>query len=299
MDKLPKLFIALSPVVAMAISGCATANVTAPTTGSVTAASVVNGSAQRYVPTRSAAQLVTPLTELEYGGGPVLVRPKLYLDFWGYKTYGDPDRVAPLLTKYVGAMGGSGHNNIYTQYYEERNDKKTDIANPRMQLGSVWYDETNKVPKSPTDAQIAAEALAAHNHFGATFEDLFVVATPQGRSTAGFGTEWCAYHDAHKFNGHVYYVNLPYMPDAGSNCGANFISPPQDESGTDEGVTIIGGYMEGDSVIDPDPNTGWWDGGNGDDCAWVDVENDQFGKNSYTMQPMWSNAAGGCVQTYQ
>ncbi len=29
-----------------------------------------------------------------YDGGPVLVAPKLYIVFWGYKRYGDPDKVA-------------------------------------------------------------------------------------------------------------------------------------------------------------------------------------------------------------
>ena len=43
-------------------------------------------------------------------------------------------------------MGGSSHNNIYTQYYEKTGSTTTYITNPKKQLGGVWYDDTNAVP---------------------------------------------------------------------------------------------------------------------------------------------------------
>jgi serine protease len=114
----------------------------------------------------------------------------------------------------------------------------------------------------------------------------------------GFGTDWCAYHSAtNSGSSLVSYTNLPYIPDAGGNCGANFNSAPKDESGTDEGVTIVEGQEYGDSITDPVPKTGWYPE-IGSLCSWIDVANDQFRKKSYTMQSMFSNAKLSCVQTY-
>ncbi len=235
---------------------------------------------------------------LSYGGGPVLVTPHVYLILWGFKKYGDPDKVGKLLKKYVKAEGGSSFDNTVTQYYMTSNSTTTYITNPSKQLGGVWDDETNTVPTHPTDSQIATEALNGVSHFGYDAGGSYVVATPTGHSTIGFGTSWCAYHSNTFSNSqYVAYTNLPYMPDAGGNCGANIISPPGDESGTDEGVTIVEGHEYAESETDPTPFSGWNSsfGEIGDLCAWYDIQNDPFGKKSYTMQPMWSNASGSCV----
>jgi len=256
-----------------------------------------------YMATRSAAQhQVSRAILLDYGGGPVLVTPKVYIVFWGYKTYGDPDNVAKLLKTYSKHMGGSSHNNIYTQYYEKSGSTTTYITNPKKQLGGVWFDDTNAVPAHPTDSQVAAESLQLIAQVGYDANASYVVATPTGHSTIGFGTSWCAYHSATMSNNElVSYTNLPYMPDAGTSCGANFTSPPKDETSTDEGVTIVEGHEYGESVTDPNPPTGWYnnaEGEIGDICAWQDIQNDKFGKKQYTMQPMFSNATQSCVQGY-
>jgi len=251
-----------------------------------------------YMATRGKAHGLT--SGIKYGGGPVEVKPKVFLIFWGYTKYGDPDQVKPLLETYIGNMGGSGHNNIYTQYYEIVKHKTIYIKNPASQYGGAWEDNA-PVPKAPTDSQVAAEALKGVAHFGYNADASYVVATPHGRSTPGFGTQFCASHSTTSSHGKfVAYTNLPYMPDAGTACGANYLSPPSDESGTDEGVTIVEGQMQGDSVTDPDPPTGWQFGSGdmNDACAWVDIANDPFGSYSYTMQPMFSNASQSCVQSY-
>ncbi len=70
---------------------------------------------------------------------------------------------------------------------------------------------------------------------------------------------------------------------------------------TDEGVTIVEGHEYGESVTDPNPPTGWYnnrEGEIGDICAWQDIENDPFAKQSFTSQPMFSNATQSCVQSY-
>jgi hypothetical protein len=245
---------------------------------------------------------VRPLLTVSYGGGPVLVHPKAYLIFWGYGTYGDPDGVEPLLKQFSRAMGASGHNRIYTQYYMTSGSQTIYITDGRKQLGGVWNDNTNPVPAQPTGAQVAAEALAGVARFGYNANGSYVVATPTGHSSYGFGSSFCAYHGAAAYNSElVSYTNLPYQPDAGSNCGANFISPPSDETGTDEGVTIVEGHEYGESVTDPDPFSGWSNksyGEIGDICAWQNIQNDPFHSFSYTMQPMFSNKTQSCVQSY-
>ena len=149
---------------------------------------------------------------------------------------------------------------------------------------------------------MAAEALQGVAHFGYDPNGSYVVATPHGHSTPGFGTSFCAYHDDASYNGqNVAFTNSPYMPDAGTSCGANFTAPPSDETGTDEGVTIVEGHEYAESITDPHPFNGWnsGDGEIGDLCAWTDIQNDPFGKKSYTAQPLYSNATQSCVHTYQ
>lgn len=247
---------------------------------------------------------IQPDITLSYGFGPVQVNPKVFLTFWGYTKYGDPHGVKPLLESYIKSWGGgTGIHNIYTQYYEISGGKKY-ITNPSNQYGGAWEDDADAVPLHPTDAQVAAEAQRAVTHFGYDADASYVVATPHGRSPGGFGgpSGWCAYYSAVLSGGRfASYTNLPYIPDAGTHCGANSITPPSDETAADEGVTIVEGFEQGDSATDPNPPTGWFNslnGGIGEMCEGYPVKNDRFGSHFYTMQPMFSNATQSCVHSY-
>jgi len=311
MYRLSRLAGALACVASLAMVGCSATGL-APSTGSTVAQSSastewIQGGVltprPHYMATVSAARQAKPDIQLYYYNGPVLVNPTTYYIFWGYKTYGDPDHVKKLLKAYTKAMGGSGHNNIYDQYYEKVGSTTTYITNPKKQLAGMWEDDKTPVPTHPTDSQIQQEALLGVAHFGYNANASYVVATPTGHSSSGFATSWCAYHGATYSGGKVVsYTNLPYMPDAGGNCGADFTSPPSDETATDEGVTIVEGHEYGESVTDPNPGSGWYNnayGEIGDICAWQNIQNDPFGSKSYTMQPMFSNKDGGgsCVQS--
>jgi hypothetical protein len=315
MQKHSRLVAAFGCVATLAMVGCAANSGVAPLSGVGQQSSVPAGPGwiekdgvlyhtPHYMVTRDAsrASRIQPDTSFIYFGGPVLVKPKIYLIFWGYQTYGDPDGVATLEKTYVKHMGGSSHNNIYTQYYEKVGSKTIYIKNPKKQFGGAWFDQTDSVPTNPSDAQVAAESLAGVAHFGYDANGSYVVLTPHGHSTPGFGTQFCAYHsDAYSGGKLVSYTNMPYQPDAGGSCGANIITPPSDESGVDEGMTIVEGHEEGESVTDPNPGTGWYNGQYGeigDICAWQDIQNDPFGNDSFTEQPMWSNASDSCVQGY-
>ena len=305
---------ALGCLATLAMVGCAANSGVAPSTVSMQQQSRATGPSgpgwinkdgvvyhvPHYMATRqSATGQVLPMILLSYGGGPVLVAPKAYIIYWGYGTYGDTDGVKSLLNAYVKHMGGSSHDNIYDQYYET-NGGTTYITNPANQFGGSWVDNRNPVPTHPTDAQVAQEALKGVAHFGYDANGSYIVATPHGRSTSGFETSWCAYHSTTYSAGrYVSYTNLPYQPDAGSSCGASIIGAPHDEPAVDEGVTIVEGHEYGESVTDPVPASGWYnnqEGEIGDICAWQNIQNDPFGRKSYTMQPMFSNATQSCVQ---
>ncbi|MGA8576283.1 MAG: hypothetical protein WB609_11465 [Candidatus Cybelea sp.] len=295
---------ALYAVAALATAGCGAASL-APLGSASTAQWIYAGGVTyhrpHYAPARAMAPQIRPaLFHVPYLGGPVILQPKVYFDFWGYKKYGDPNRVEPLLIGYAKVMGGSGHNNIETQYYQETGSTKTYIGNPAGQFGGSWFD-TAAVPKVPTDPQIAAEALKAVAHFGYDSNGVYFVATPPGHSEANFPAHWCAYHSATiQKKKTVAYVYFPYMPEGGPSCGASIVKPPAGESAADEGVTIIAGHEIGEAITDPTPSTAW-DGPGGeiaDVCAFNHVANDKFGKKKYTMQEMVSDVDDSCVQSY-
>ena len=240
-----------------------------------------------------------PPKHLRYHGGPVLRNPHLYLIFWGYGTVGDPDAVAPLLISYAGDIGGSAYADIVTQYHGH---SRRHITNPSHQLAGWWFDE-RAIPVQPSARAVAAEAVRGMNHFGGYDpEGSYVVATAHDHNSLGFGVLYCAYHAVTVSNGKVLsYTNLPYVPDARKDCGADFIPPPSDESSKDEGVTIVEGHEYAESITDPQLPSGWSDpnwGEIGDMCEWKDVRNDSYGLQTYTAQPLWSNAADACVHRY-
>jgi hypothetical protein len=298
-------------VAALTLAGCSMNGGTTPAPGSNAGSQVQRGAAH-YMLSRSAAAKqqvgAIPDITLKYFGGPVLIRPKMYLIFWNFKKYGDPDKVAKLLKSYCTVVGGSGHDNIYTQYYEMVGGSTIYIKNPKNQCGGWWYDEKDVIPQNPTDAQVAQEAQAGVGHFGYNSSGSYVVALPPGRYTQGFGTQWCSYHSAAYFGSRlVSYTNLPYIPSAGENCRAGSVPPPKDERRIDEGVTIIEGKEYGASITDPDPGSGWYNfayGEIGDICSFTFDGNaneayDLFRNKVYATLAMFSNATQSCVQEYK
>jgi hypothetical protein len=235
---------------------------------------------------------------LVYRTGPVLYRPHAYLILWGYGAAGDPDGVASLLERFLGNVGGTAWLNTVTQYHGLR---MRDPKNHGGMLKGVWQDDVDPIPSSPTDADVAAEAVRGAATFGLDPDGSYVVATAHGHNTAGFGSSFCGYHSTVlASSGRVSYTNLPYMPDA-PICGSNKIAPPPDETAADEGVTIVEGHEFAESITDPFPVTGWWNetyGELGDECAWTDLQNTPIGRFTYTTQPLFSNASDSCVQRY-
>ena len=96
----------------------------------------------------------------------------------------------------------------------------------------------------------------------------YAIATAHGHNATGFGTQYCARRSStSSSSGKIAYTNLPYITDAGANCGANF-----NGLGSKAGITVVSGHEMGETITDQFPSTGWMDSNgaeNGDKCAWI------------------------------
>jgi serine protease len=247
---------------------------------------------------RALHSMVTSSNNLNYGGGPVQHTPKIYLIFWGWQsssdTTADPDGMANYLINYFTALGGSQLGTVQTQYY----DNSGSITNPHPEYAGVWYDST-KPPTTYTDSNIQSEASKAVSHFGYSADANYFVVTPHNYTTSGFGSQWCAYHNAFAgSSGNVAYTDFPYVPDAGSGCGQGSVTSP----GTLDGASIVGGHEAIETITDPGAGNGWVDSSGseiGDKCAWTNLQNvSMYGGATFPNQPEWSNAIAGCAYSY-
>jgi hypothetical protein len=235
---------------------------------------------------------------LLYGGGSIQTNPKMYVVFWGSawnSSSGDPNGVANRLRSFLGVIGGSGWLNSVTQYTQSGG---AHVGNASGSFAGWYVDTSTSPPSRPTQSQLAAEATKAAARYGNyTASASYIVALPHGIVPSGFGTQYCAWHSSTGTSrGTIAYTNLPYMPDAGTSCGAGSVNA----GGTLDGVTIVGGHEQGEVETDPFPSTGWTDAGgaeNGDKCAWTGLINNP-NAGGYPTQPLWSNNGSYCAQSY-
>jgi hypothetical protein len=240
----------------------------------------------------NAVQAAGSSSNLYSNGGPVQTSPAIDIVYWGWQSIpdsnADPDDVYDYLNGFYNAIGGGSWINIDTQYYGNNGY----VSNTNPQLRNVVYD-TSTPPNPYSDSDVQQEAQAVANYLGdASVNVNYVVVTPSGYSTSGFGTQWCAYHSS---TGSVSYTDLPYIPDVGTSCGQGSVNYP----GTNDGVSIVGGHEEAETQTDPQPSSGWIDSSGeeiGDKCAWQNLQNNG-NAGGYPTQPLWDNAIGGCAQS--
>jgi len=246
------------------------------------------------------------------GGIGVETAPKVYLvawgSQWGSNGSNDPSGEVGILQSFYGAVGASQWLGSVTQYCQgvaigtiTCGSSGQHAGNPAGIYAGTWLDTSSAAPASPSQSQLAAEAVKTAAHFGNTTSSSnasvqYVVATATGNSSSGFGTSYCAWHSATSSQyGNIAYTNLPYMTDAGASCGAGF-----NRMSATAGITIVGGHELAETITDQFPNGGWLDRNgeeNGDKCAWSSATSPQaMGGSSFPVQPLWSNAVSGCVQ---
>ncbi|MGW2377563.1 MULTISPECIES: hypothetical protein [Kitasatospora] len=274
-------------------------------------------------------QATTSSGNLAYGGGNIVTSPKIYIVYWGNQwgtgstVTNDPSGEAPLQLSFFQHAYGSGDtwSNSQTQYCQgvatgttQCGSSGTHVGHPSSNpVAGTWLDSSVSAPNKPGSSAIAAEAQKAATHFGVSGDNVeIIVDVPHGVVPQGFKTSYCAWHDHTSVNGaDLPYTNMPYVTDAGSGCGANFVATGSSGvNGATEGVTIVGGHEYAETLTDPAPSSGWVDGGGaetGDKCAWISSGQGassivSMNGANYAVQSLWSNNfnsnAGGCVSYY-
>jgi serine protease len=250
---------------------------------------------------------------------------------------GDAKGVVPLLQKFFKGLGTGGEqwSGTLTQYCDGPTvpAKSTTcplgaahIAYPTSTAyAGIWYDNSVASPASASGNQLAKESVKAAAHFGNTSPASnryaqYIILSPSGTTPDGFNTsagDFCAWHTyngdkdlsggpAPSSYGDVAFTNLPYIPDAGQNCGVGYVNG---QAGPLDGVTIVEGHEYAETLTDQNPAGGWtnqtgdptYNGEeNGDECAWIasgqpgGAANVKMANGSYAMQATWSNDTNKC-----
>jgi hypothetical protein len=264
---------------------------------------------------------------LTYHGGTVNTTPQVVIVYWGSQwgpgsatslpdAVHDPKGEAPLQLSFFNNIASAANAWVDSnrQYCKGTNVASVGAtscsvaapAYPSDLVAATWLDNASAAPSRPTQSQLAAEAARAAQLAGFGTRVQYIIDTAIGNNASGFGTQYCAWHSSTTYSGGtIAYTNMPYVSDAGSSCGANFVSTSGTSvDGATEGVTIVGGHEWAETVTDEYPNGGWLDGSgaeNGDKCAWITAGKSgashilSVGGHSYAVQTLWSNANNGCV----
>ncbi len=271
-------------------------------------------------------------------------QPRVYLVFWGsqwgsqsanssgYDAYsGDPSGVAPDLQAFFAGLGTGGEtwSGVMTQYCQGLSNGATSCPASAQHVGypsggalaGVWEDASAAAPSQASATQIAQEAINAATHFGNTTQSSnrdtqYFIVSPHGTNPDNWrNSGFCAWHDytgdsygISNPDGWLAFTNLPYIPDAGTSCGQNFVN--SGSGGTLDGVTIVGGHEYAETITDQYPAGGWTDSsGNedGDKCAWISSgpgasQDITLTTGAFAVQSTWANdfngGAGGCEVTH-
>ena len=248
---------------------------------------------------------------------------------------GDPSGEAPYLQEMFKGLGTGGEqwSGVMTQYCEgvSAGAQTCPATAPHVAyphggaLAGVWVDESAASPAQASGDQLAQEAIDAATHFGNTTaadnrDASYVILSPTGTHPDGFNTQtgqdFCAWHDwngdstlsgggaVSSPDGDVAFTNMPYVTDAGVNCGANFVR--SGTAGKLDGASIVAGHEYAETITDQNPPGGWLDLGGeetADKCAWLQTGSGKVAlltlpTGTFAMQGVWANNAnsgkGGC-----
>jgi hypothetical protein len=246
---------------------------------------------------------------------------------------GDASGMAPYLEAFLKGLGTNSEtwSGVMTQYCQGvATGAQSCPASNTEHVGyptggafaGVWVDESAAAPAAATGHQLGAEAVSAATHFGNTTQasnrnTQYVIVSPHGTDPDNYETGgFCAWHDdtadstldgggaVSSPDGILAFTNLPYLPDAGSSCGQNFVN--SGSAGTLDGVSIVEGHEYAETITDQYPAGGWTDSSGaetGDKCAWISSgpgasQNIALATGSFAVQSTWANdansGAGGC-----
>jgi len=249
-----------------------------------------------------AASTASLSSYIKYSGGWTQTSPKIYVLFWGdWSATGDPYNVANYLTRFYQGVGGSGWNNVQTQYGYNCGSgalgcsNGVRIQNTVNQYKGYAYDNSY-LPLHPTIAQMEAEAQKAANHWGdRSVNAQYVIALSKGhRDQKSINSSFCAWHNYTWSNGYpISFTSMPYLPDMGTTCGANKVNAGA--AGMLDGISILAGHEYAESETDPFLNA-WLDPDSNEDSdkclQWQYsgyFRNATFTSGTFAVQPNWSN----------
>jgi hypothetical protein len=238
---------------------------------------------------------------------------------------GDPSGEAPYLQDFMKGLGTGNElwSGVMTQYCDGvavgaqscPASSTEHVAYPSGgALAGVWADESAPSPQQATGNQLGVEAVNAAAHFGNTTvasnrDAQYVILSPTGTDPdMWLESGFCAWHDYNGDNtlsggpvtspyGDIAFTNLPYIPDAGSSCGQDFVNFP----GPLDGVSIVEGHEYAETITDQNPVGGWTDttgAETGDKCAWIfpGLSGGSFdlslATGTFAVQTTWANDGG-------
>jgi serine protease len=243
------------------------------------------------------------------------------------KLTGDPSREAPDLQEFFTGLGTGKEqwSGVMTQYCSGVATGAQSCPGGNTQhvgypaggaLAGTWVDESAASPAQASSRQLGLEAVSAAAHFGNTTAAAneaaqYIIASPTGTTPDGWLTGgFCAWHD-HTSDpnllggpisspyGDLDFTNLPYITDAGTACGLDFVNGAP---GTLDGVTIVAGHEYAETSTDPWPPGGWTDSNGyetGDKCAWMapgtsgGAFNLALSTGTFAVQTTWANDGAG------
>jgi hypothetical protein len=239
---------------------------------------------------------------------------------------GDPKGLAPYLQEFMKGLGTGNElwSGVMTQYCDGvavgaqtcPSTNTEHVAYPTGgALAGVWVDESTASPQTATGHQLGVEAVNAAAHFGntnatANRDAQYVIVSPTGTNPDNYQTQgFCAWHDYNGDSslsggavsspyGDIAFTNLPYIPDAGTGCGQNFVN----SNGPLDGVSIVEGHEYAETITDQNPAGGYTDSSgeeNGDKCAWVTPGTSggsfdlSLTTGTFAVQTTWANDGSG------
>lgn len=247
-----------------------------------------------------------------YHGGATQKSPQVFVLFWGSwwasgcsDQQGNGSADETYLYNLYHGIGTTSDNEsqVAAQYYGPAGSYPLYPVAGTTGVFGTWNTDCTDPPASATQAQLAAEAdgyasSLAGEGYTITNNTQIVVVSPSGTNPGGgFGSQYCAWHSwtSYSTSQELSYTNLPYLPDVGSTCGANYLDGPED------GWSIVGGHEYNEAVTDPFGN-GWYDssysGEVGDKCAWTGIFNEKLSTGTFAMQPEWDNHVSGCSDAF-
>ena len=255
-------------------------------------------------PGRGGNNCVEPACPVVYNGGPVQHSPHVYLLLWGPNWKTDPNQMATAtyLANFYSGLGVQPNDNwsTITSEYGDSTGKPTFSGSV---FEGTFYDlSTPATGVGQSGLATEADVFASQHGITDLNDAQIVIATQSGTCPAGFeapscgaGGYYCAWHSY----SNEPYTNLPYLLDAGTACGEDFVN----SNGTYDGFSIVGGHEYAETISDPFPPSGWSDpiqsafGEIADKCAWdhQHSHNVMLSTGPFAMQPLWSNNTNGCV----